>query len=63
MPADQVEQTGQFLTCVQVATIAEHIAKTEPICGLQVRFAAGTGIRRSEITGLRIQEMELDLKP
>jgi integrase len=33
--------------------VAANVAETEPVYGLPIRFAAGTGLRRSEIAALR----------
>jgi integrase len=39
--------------------VAANVAETEPVYGLLIRFAAGTGLRRSEIAGLRVRDLRL----
>ncbi len=59
LPAGRQKRTGHFLTLAQVAAVAAKVAEAEPVYGLLIRFAAGTGLRRSEIAGLRVRDLRL----
>jgi integrase len=57
LPTGREKREGHFITRAQVAAVAAKVAETEPVYGLLVRFAAGTGLRRSEIAGLRVRDL------
>jgi integrase len=59
MPTGREKRVGHFLTRAQVAAVAATVAEVEPVYGLLIRFAAGTGLRRSEIAGLRVRDLRL----
>ncbi|RBY95760.1 hypothetical protein DQ237_11410 [Blastococcus sp. TF02-8] len=59
LPTGREKREGHFLSRAQVAAVAAKCAETEPVYGLLVRFAAGTGLRRSEIAGLRVRDLRL----
>jgi len=48
-----------FLTAAQVEALATHLNATAPPYGLLVRFAAYTGLRAAELTGLRVRDVNL----
>jgi integrase len=60
LPTGREEVKGHFLSRAQLATLAAKCAETDPVYGLLVRFAAGVGLRASEIAGLRICDVDLD---
>lgn len=60
LPAGREKVDGHFLSRAQVAALASKCAETDPVYGLLVRFAAGVGLRASEIAGLRICDVNLD---
>jgi integrase len=59
LPTGRQKRQGHFLTRAQVAAVAAKVAETEPVYGLLIRFAAGTGLRRSEIAGLRVRDLRV----
>src|SRR3954453_10428904 len=59
LPTGRQKREGHFLTRAQVAAVAANVAETELVYGLLIRFAAGTGLRRSEIAGLRVRDLRL----
>ncbi|MDK3258915.1 tyrosine-type recombinase/integrase [Blastococcus capsensis] len=59
LPTGRDKRAGIFLSRAQVAAVSANVAETEPVYGLLVRFAAGTGLRRSEIAGLRVRDLRL----
>jgi len=48
-----------FLTAAQVEALAAHLDTVAAPYGLLVRFAAYTGLRAAEITGLRVRDLNL----
>ncbi len=48
-----------FLTAAQVEALATELDDLSPPYGLLVRFAAYTGLRAAELTGLRIRDVDL----
>lgn len=54
---DEVQEDRCFLTPVQVAFLAEELAKKEAHLGLIVRMAAYTGLRAGELAALRIRDI------
>ncbi|HSR50794.1 MAG TPA: tyrosine-type recombinase/integrase [Acidobacteriota bacterium] len=54
---DEVVDERCFLTPVQVAFLAEELAKKQPWYGLLVRMAAYTGLRAGELGALRIRDV------
>lgn len=48
-----------FLTAPQVEALATHLDATAAPYGLLVRFAAYTGLRAAELTGLRVRDLNL----
>lgn len=59
LPTGREKRKGHFLSGAQVAAGAARVAESEPVYGLLVRFAAGVGLRRSEIAGLRVRDLRL----
>ncbi|MDP9458957.1 MAG: site-specific integrase, partial [Actinomycetota bacterium] len=59
MPTGREAVVGHFLSREQVAALAAEVGRTEPVYGLLVRFAAGVGLRASELTGLRVGDLRL----
>ncbi|WP_040339461.1 tyrosine-type recombinase/integrase [Candidatus Blastococcus massiliensis] len=59
LPTGREKREGHFLSRAQVAAAAARCAETEPVYGLLVRFAAGVGLRRSEIAGLRVRDLRM----
>jgi len=57
LPTGREKVEGHFLPRAQVARLANGLAAVEPVYGLLVRFAAGTGLRASELAGLRIRDV------
>ena len=49
----------RFLTAAEVERIAARLDATAPPYGLLVRFAAYTGLRAGELTGLRVRDLNL----
>lgn len=56
--ADTHDFAPVFLTPQQVETLAQHLDTFAPY-GLLLRFAAYTGLRAAEITGLRVRDVNL----
>lgn len=48
-----------FLTAAQVEALATALDRVSPPYGLLVRFAAYTGLRAAELTGLRVRDVDL----
>ena len=59
LPTGREKREGHFLSRAEVGALAAKVAEKEPVYGLLVRFAAGTGLRRSEIAGLRVRDLRL----
>lgn len=59
LPTGRQEVEGHFLNLKQVAALAAKCAETDPVYGLMVRFAAGVGLRTSEMAGLRRCDLRL----
>ncbi|WP_062072132.1 tyrosine-type recombinase/integrase [Demequina sediminicola] len=51
--------TPVFLTAAQVEAVSAYLDATAEPYGLLVRFAAYTGLRAAELTGLRIRDLNL----
>lgn len=59
VPAGREKVAGHFLTRQQVAALAAEVGRTDPVYAMLVRFAAGVGLRTSEIAGLRVRDLRL----
>lgn len=59
LPTGREKVEGHFLSRAQVAALAAKCAETDAVYGLLVRFAAGVGLRASEVAGLRIRDVSL----
>jgi integrase len=59
IPEGRDKVDGHFLSRLEVDYLAGELQVFDPIYGLLVRFAAGTGLRASEIAGLRIRDLRL----
>jgi integrase len=57
-PGNRETFTPVFLTVAQVEAVATELDRAMPY-GLLIRFAAYTGLRAGEITGLRIKDLDL----
>jgi len=52
--------SGRALSLPEVAAIASAAGDVHPVYGLLVRFLAATGLRASELSGLRISDVSAD---
>lgn len=59
LPTGREKVEGHFLSRAQVDALAAKVAETDPVYGLLVRFAAGVGLRTSELAGLRLRDLRL----
>lgn len=59
LPSGREKVEGHFLSRAQVDALAAKVAETDPVYGLLVRFAAGVGLRTSELAGLRLRDLRL----
>jgi integrase len=60
LPSGREEVEGHFLSRAEVAALASKCGETDPVYELLVRFAAGVGLRASEMAGLRIRDVSRD---
>ena len=59
LPAASTAVTGHFLSRAEVTALAREVAKADPLYDLLLRFAAGVGLRASEMTGLQVGDVRL----
>lgn len=59
LPTGREKVEGHFLSRAQVDALAAKVAEADPVYGLLVRFAAGVGLRTSELAGLRLRNLRL----
>jgi integrase len=59
LPIGREKVEGHFLSRAQVDALAAKVAEADPVYGLLVRFAAGVGLRTSELAGLRLRDLRL----
>ena len=62
MPEGRVKVVGSFLSRADVARLDAAMTAEIPVYGLLVRFAAGSGLRASELVGLRLRDLHLNAR-
>lgn len=59
LPRGRAKVEGHFLSRDQVEALASHLDNVDAVDGLLVRFAAGVGLRASEIAALRVRDLRV----